>query len=59
MEVKKYSREFAGKTLKVELGKLAQQANGSCFVQFGDSAVLVTAVMSPNVSQANYFPLSV
>ncbi len=59
MEVKKYSREFAGKTLTVELGKLAQQADGSAFVRYGDSAVLVTAVMSPNVSQANYFPLSV
>lgn len=59
MQVKTYTREFAGKTLKVELGKLAQQANGSCFVQYGDSAVLVTVVMSPNVSQANYFPLTV
>ena len=59
MQVKTYTREFAGKTLKVELGKLAQQANGSCFVQYGESAVLVTVVMSPNVSQANYFPLTV
>ncbi len=59
MEAKTYTREFAGKTLKVQLGKFAQQANGSAFVQYGDSAVLVTAVMSANTSQANYFPLSV
>lgn len=59
MAVKTYTREVAGRTLKVELGKLAQQADGSCFVQYGDSAVLVTVVMSPNVSQANYFPLTV
>ncbi|OGN29053.1 MAG: polyribonucleotide nucleotidyltransferase [Candidatus Yanofskybacteria bacterium RIFCSPLOWO2_01_FULL_49_25] len=59
MEVKRFSREFAGRTLTVELGKLAQQANGSCYVQYGDTAVLVTAVMSPNLSSANYFPLSV
>lgn len=59
MEQKKYTREFAGKTLTVELGKLAQQADGSCFVRYGDSAVLVTAVMSPKKSPADYFPLSV
>ena len=59
MPVKKYTREFAGKTLTVELGKLAQQADGSAFVRYGDSAVLVTAVMSPKPSSADYFPLSV
>lgn len=59
MEVKKYTREVAGKTLTVELGKLAQQADGSAFVRYGDSAVLVTAVMSPKQSPADYFPLSV
>ncbi|MEK7615918.1 MAG: polyribonucleotide nucleotidyltransferase [Patescibacteria group bacterium] len=59
MEVKKYTREFAGKTLTVELGKLAQQADGSAFVRYGDSAVLVTAVMAPKPGQADYFPLSV
>ncbi len=59
MEVQTFTREFAGRTLKVELGKLAQQANGSCFVQYGDTAVLVTAVMSANLSSADYFPLTV
>ena len=59
MAVKEYSREFAGRTLTVQLGKFAQQADGSAFVRYGDSAVLVTAVMSPKVSQADYFPLSV
>ena len=45
--------------MTVELGKLAQQADGSAFVRYGDSAVLVTAVMSPKPSSADYFPLSV
>src|SRR3989344_4047595 len=59
MDVQKFSREFAGRTLTVELGKLAQQASGSAFVRYGDSAVLVTAVMAPKPSPADYFPLSV
>lgn len=59
MEVKKFSREFGGRTLSVELGKLAQQADGSAFVQYGDTAVLITVVMSANPSPANYFPLTV
>lgn len=58
MEVKTYSLDFAGKTLSVELGKLAQQANGSVRVQYGDSVVLVTAVMG-RPSPKDYFPLSV
>ena len=59
MQVKKYTTEFGGKTLSVELGKLAQLADGSCFVQYGNSAVLVTAVMAKSQSSANYFPLTV
>src|SRR3989344_2081565 len=59
MEVKKYPREIAGRTLTVELGKLAQLADGSCYVQYGGTAVLVTAIMAKKQSQADYFPLSV
>ena len=59
MQVKKYTREFAGRTLTVELGKLAQLADGSCYVQYGGTAVLVTAIMAKKLSQADYFPLSV
>src|SRR3989344_3714345 len=59
MEVKKYPREIAGRTLTVELGKLAQLADGSCYVQYGGTAVLVTAIMAKKQSPADYFPLSV
>lgn len=58
-KVKTYSREFAGRTLSVEIGKLAQQANGSCRIQYGDTSVLVTATMSERTKDADYFPLSV
>ena len=59
MAVKKYSEDFAGRKLTVEVGKLAQQANGACVVQYGDSTVLVTATMSEHEKEADYFPLSV
>lgn len=59
MQVKKYSTEFAGKTLVVELGRMAGQANGSCLVQYGETAVLVTATMAKKPKDADYFPLSV
>ncbi|PJE51200.1 MAG: polyribonucleotide nucleotidyltransferase [Candidatus Yanofskybacteria bacterium CG10_big_fil_rev_8_21_14_0_10_36_16] len=57
--MKKYETEIGGKSLSVEFGKLAQQASGSCYVRYGDSAVLVTATMSDKPKDAGYFPLSV
>lgn len=59
MAVKKYQEEFAGKTLLVEIGKLAGQANGSARVQYGETTVLVTATMSLHPKDVDYFPLSV
>lgn len=59
MKVKTYSEDFAGKTLSVEIGKLAGQANGSCRVQYGETTVLVTATMSEHAKDVDYFPLSV
>ncbi|MBI4160665.1 MAG: polyribonucleotide nucleotidyltransferase [Candidatus Yanofskybacteria bacterium] len=59
MKGKNYSREFAGKTLSVEIGKLAQQASGSCRVQYGNTSVLVTATMSDRTKDVDYFPLTV
>ncbi|MFA6193412.1 MAG: polyribonucleotide nucleotidyltransferase, partial [Parcubacteria group bacterium] len=49
---------IAGKKLVVETGLLANQANASVTVQYGDTVVLATAVMSPNAREGvNYFPL--
>src|SRR3989344_3221636 len=60
MAIKRYEEEFAGKPLKIEIGRLANLANGSVYVQYGNTAVLVTAVMSSG-GRANidYMPLSV
>src|SRR3989338_9215755 len=59
MKIKRYEAEFAGKPLIVEFGRLAGLANGSCYVQYGETAVLVTATMGKNPKEVDYFPLSV
>ncbi|MFH2136511.1 MAG: polyribonucleotide nucleotidyltransferase [Patescibacteria group bacterium] len=58
--VKKFELEWGGKTLIIETGKFAGQANGSCTVRYGDTVVLATATMSGNQRDGiNYFPLMV
>ncbi len=57
---KKYSMELAGRTLTLEFGRYAQQANGSVLVRYGDTVVLVcaTAAATPRPGM-DFFPLSV
>lgn len=60
MNVQKFETQWGGKTLSVEIGKLAQQANGSCVVSYGETVVLATAVMSNDTRDGiDFFPLSV
>jgi polyribonucleotide nucleotidyltransferase len=60
LETKKYTTEFAGKTLVAEFSDLAEQTNGSVLVTYGETVVLATAVMSENERLAiDYFPLTV
>lgn len=57
---KKFETEFAGKNLVVETGKMASQANGSCLVRYGDTAVLVNVTMSKEPRDGiDFLPLSV
>src|SRR5687767_10784429 len=51
--------EFGGKTLIVETGKMATQANGSCTVQYGGTVILATAVMAKPREGIDFFPLTV
>ena len=52
--------EFLGKTVTVEIGRVARQANGSALVRCGDTVVLVTAVASKEAREGiNFFPLTV
>ncbi|NLA83496.1 MAG: polyribonucleotide nucleotidyltransferase [Clostridiales bacterium] len=60
MEYKIYTMELAGQTLSVEVGKMAEQANGACTVRYGDTVVLVTATASDEPTEGiDFFPLSV
>ena len=52
--------EFGGRTISIETGKMAKQANGSVVVSCGDTMVLVTAVASKGVKEGqDFFPLTV
>jgi polyribonucleotide nucleotidyltransferase len=54
------SREIGGRTLSIETGKMARQADGAVVVRYGDTVVLVTAVVAPPRQEAiDFFPLSV
>lgn len=58
--VKQYETELGGRTLKVEIGKMARQAHGSCTVRYGDTVVLVTACRSDAPPKGTDFvPLTV
>src|SRR6059058_1718083 len=57
--VKHVDRTFAGRPLKLESGRLAKQAAGACLLQFGETVVLATVTVSPNISTLPFFPLTV
>jgi polyribonucleotide nucleotidyltransferase len=57
--VKHVEREFAGRPLKLETGRLAKQAAGSCLLQFGETVVLAAVTVSDNLSTLPFFPLTV
>ncbi|MBW6440689.1 polyribonucleotide nucleotidyltransferase [Patescibacteria group bacterium] len=60
MEVQTFKKEIAGRELIIETGKLAGQTNGAVTVQYGDTVLLATAVMSDRQREGiNYFPLMV
>ena len=43
---KSYSMELAGRTLTVDIGRVAKQANGAALMHYGDTTVLATATAS-------------
>ena len=58
--MKIFTMDIAGKTLKVTIGKVAAQANGAAFMQYGDTTVLSTATASEKPRDGiDFFPLSV
>jgi polyribonucleotide nucleotidyltransferase len=59
VHVKHVERDFAGRPLRLETGRLAKQAAGSCLVQYGETVVLAAVTVSNNVSPLPFFPLTV
>src|SRR5262245_60965211 len=53
------SVEVGGRTLTLEMGKLAKQANGSVVAKYGDTVVLSTAVMANKPNDRDFLPLTV
>ncbi len=59
-EFKTYTMELAGRTLRVDIGRVAAQANGAALMYYGDTAVLSTATASQKPRDGiDFFPLSV
>ena len=57
---KQFQYNLAGRNLLVTVGKVAEQANGACLLQYGDTVVLVTATASKEPREGiDFFPLSV
>ena len=57
---KKFEMELAGRTLRVDVGRVAKQANGAALMHYGDTVVLSTATASEKPREGiDFFPLSV
>ena len=57
---KSYTMELAGRTLRVDIGRVAAQANGAAFMHYGDTVVLSTATASDKPRDGiDFFPLNV
>lgn len=57
---KTYEMQLAGKPLRIEIGRVAELANGECIVRYGDTVVLVTATASEKPRAGiDFFPLSI
>jgi polyribonucleotide nucleotidyltransferase len=58
-KIVKKSIEISGRTLSLEVGRFAEQANAAVIAQYGDTMVLATVVASTRETTLDYFPLSV
>ncbi|MEC9242629.1 MAG: polyribonucleotide nucleotidyltransferase [Gemmatimonadota bacterium] len=57
--IKRIERQFAGRTLSLEFGRMARNAQGSCLVQYGDTVVLCAATVQDGPSHLPFFPLTI
>lgn len=57
--IQRIEKQFAGRQLTVETGRMARQAAGSTLIQFGETAILVAATVQDNPTHLPFFPLTV
>ncbi len=57
--IQRIERQFAGRTLTVETGRMARQAAGSCLIQFGETVMLIAATARDHATHLPFFPLTV
>ncbi len=57
--ITRIERQFAGRPLVLEVGRMARLAHGSCLVQYGETVVLVTATVQDKPTHLPFFPLTV
>ncbi|MDX1494211.1 MAG: polyribonucleotide nucleotidyltransferase [Longimicrobiales bacterium] len=57
--IQRLERQFAGRTLSLEMGRMARLAQGSCLVQYGETVVLCAVTVQDNPTHLPFFPLTV
>jgi polyribonucleotide nucleotidyltransferase len=57
--IQRLERQFAGRTLSLEIGRMAKLAQGSCLVQYGDTVVLCAVTVQDNPTHLPFFPLTI
>jgi polyribonucleotide nucleotidyltransferase len=57
--IKRIERQFAGRPLILEIGRMAKLAGGSCLVQYGETVVLCTATAQNKPTHLPFFPLTI
>ncbi|MDA0329794.1 MAG: polyribonucleotide nucleotidyltransferase [Gemmatimonadetes bacterium] len=57
--IQRMERQFAGRTLTLEIGRMAKLAQGSCLVQYGDTVVLCAVTVDDKATHLPFFPLTI
>ncbi len=57
--MQRMERQFAGRTLSLEVGRMAKLAQGSCLVQYGDTVVLCAVTVRDDPTHLPFFPLTI
>ncbi len=57
--IQRMERQIAGRTLSLEMGRMARLAHGSCLVQYGDTVVLCAATVDDKPTHLPFFPLTI